>query len=361
MKIIRCLFLLVALLALARYTFGRPPGYESYIESYAKAKNFSGTVLIQKGGRTVYAKSFGWANRQHKVPNDIDTKYKVASITKAFTAVLILRLYERGRIDLNKTIRTYLPDYAGEAGDKVTIHQLLNHTSGMANIDRNLISAESAVRNGIPHYQTPLTTDELLAKYCSERLVNEPGKAFDYNNADYIVLGKIIERVHGKTFEQVLGEEILHPLGMRDSGMLYQHEVLDGLADTYFFRDDLKRLANDLPVYIENWYAAGAMYSTARDLLKFSDTLFGARLLKAETVALMLRPGLDDYGYGVWVYEVEINHKRRVVVKRPGRIMGAQSMLFRLLNDGVTIIILGNTDAVSLDDFAAEVGKRVVD
>lgn len=361
MKIIRCLFLLAALLAPARYTFGRPPGYESYIESYARAKDFSGTILIQKGGRIVYTKSFGWANRQHKVPNNNDTRYKVASITKAFTAVLILRLYERGRIDLSKTLRTYLPDYTGEAGDKVTIHQLLNHTSGMANIDRNLTSAESAIRSGIPHYQTPLTTDELLAKYCSERLVNEPGKLFDYNNADYIVLGKIIERVHGKTFEQVLGEEILRPLGMRDSGMLYQHEVLAGLADTYFFRSDLKRLANDLPVYIENWYAAGAMYSTAGDLLKFSDALFGARLLKAETLALMLRPGLDDYGYGVWVYVFETNHKRRAVVKRPGRIMGAQSMLFRLLNDGVTIIILSNTDAMSLDDFAAEMSKRVVD
>jgi D-alanyl-D-alanine carboxypeptidase len=360
MKIIRCLFLLAALLAPARYTFGRPPGYESYIESYARAKGFSGTILIQKSGRTVYAKSFGWANRQHKVPNKIDTRYKVASITKAFTAVLILRLYERGRIDLNKTIRTYLPDYAGEAGDKVTIHQLLNHTSGMANIDRNLTGAESAIRNGIPHYQTPLTTDELLAKYCSERLVNEPGKVFDYNNADYIALGKIIERVHGKPYEQVLGESILQPLAMRDTGMLYQHDVLDGLADTYFFRDDLKRLANDLPVYIENWYAAGAMYSTARDLLKFSDALFGAKLLKAETLALMFKPGLDDYGYGVWVYETTINHRKRVVVKRPGRIMGAQSMLFHLLNDKVTVIILSNTDAVSLDEFAAEVSKRAV-
>ncbi|MBV9925742.1 MAG: beta-lactamase family protein [Acidobacteria bacterium] len=361
MKITTCLFLLAALLAPAQHTFGRPPVYAGYVESYAKARGFSGTVLIQKGGRTVYAKSFGWANRQHKVPNNIDTKYRIASITKAFTAVLILRLYERGMIDLNKTIRTYLPDYTGEAGDKVTIRQLLNHTSGMANIDRNLTSAESAIRNGIPHYQTPLTTDELLARYCSERLVNEPGKVFDYNNADYIVLGKIIERVRGETFGQVLGEEILRPLGMRDSGMLYQHDVLEGLADTYFFRDDVKRLSNDLPVYIENWYAAGAMYSTARDLLKFSDALFDARLLRAETLALMLRPGLDDYGYGVWVYAAEINHRRRWIVKRPGRIMGAQSMLFHLLDGGVTVIILGNTDAVSLDDFAAEVGKRAAD
>jgi D-alanyl-D-alanine carboxypeptidase len=360
MRVIRYLFLLIALSALAPYSFGRPPGDDDYIDSYAKAKVFSGTVLIQKNGQVVYARSFGLASRQHKVPNQIETKYKIASITKAFTAVLILRLYEQGKIDLSKTIKTYLPNYTGEAGDKVTIHQLLNHTAGMANIDRKLTSVESAIRNGIPHYQTPLTTDELLARYCSEPLVNDPGKVFDYNNADYIILGKIIERVHGKPYEQVLKESILQPLAMRDSGMLHQHDVLDGLADTYFFRDDLKRLANDLPVYVENWYAAGAMYSTARDLLKFSDALFGAELLKAETLALMFKPGLDDYGYGVWVYETTINRRKHVVVKRPGRIMGAQSMLFHLLNDKVTVIILSNTDAVSLDEFAAEVSKRAV-
>lgn len=111
-----------------------------------------------------------------------------------------------------------MPNYTGEGADKVTVHQLLNHTSGMANIDRNLTSAESAIKKGIPHYQTPLTTDDLLAKYCSEKLVNQPGRAFDYNNADYIILGKIIERIHGKTYEQVLKENISQPLAMRDSG-----------------------------------------------------------------------------------------------------------------------------------------------
>lgn len=253
-----------------------------------------------------------------------------------------------------------MPDYAGEGADKVTVHHLLNHTAGMANIDRNLTSVESAVKNGMPHYQTPLTTDELLAKYCSEKLVNEPGKVFDYNNADYIILGKIIERIYGKTYEQVLKENILQPLVMRDSGVLYQSNVLDNLADTYFFRDDLQRLANDLPVYIENWYAAGAMYSTARDILKFSNALFGSKLLKPKTLALMLKPGLDDYGHGVWVYETKINNKEQTVVKRPGRIMGAQAMLFHLLEANTTVIILTNTGTTSLDGFAAEIAQRVV-
>jgi D-alanyl-D-alanine carboxypeptidase len=289
------------------------------------------------------------------------TKYKVASITKALTAVLILRLYEQGNLDLDETIKTYLPDYAGEAGMRATIHQLLNHTAAMANIDRNLTSAEAAIKNGIPHLQTPLTSEELLRKYASDKLVGEPGKVFDYNNADYIVLGKIIERVTGKTYEQVLRENILQPIGMSDSGMLYQHSVLENLADTYFYRDDLKRTANDLPVYIENWYAAGAMYSTAGDVLKFSNALFGLKLLKRKTLDLMLKPGLDEYGYGVWIYrDYEINGKNYTVVKRPGRIIGAQSMLFHIREADAMIIILSNTDAVSLDEFVAEIGRRLV-
>ena len=339
--------------------FGQTSGYVNFIDSYAKAHRFSGTIMIQDKRKIGYARSFGYANRQFKVPNTIQTKYKIASITKAFTAALILRLHEQGRISVDQTIKTYLPNYAGPAGDKVTIKQLLNHTSGMANADRKLTSIESAIKNGLHQYQTPLTTDQLLTIYCSDVLVNQPGQVFDYNNADYIILGKIIERAYGERYDQVLKKEILQPLGLHDSGMLYQHDVIDNLADTYFFRADLKRLANDLPVYIENWFAAGGMYSTATDILKFSNALFGLKIIGRDALSQMFTAGLDEYGYGVWVYATTIKGKKRAVVKRPGRIMGAQSMLFHLRNENVTIILLSNTDSTDLDQFAAEIAKRV--
>jgi D-alanyl-D-alanine carboxypeptidase len=352
--------LLAAIIVLAAGPlFGQARRYSRFIDDYAQAHGFSGTIMIEHKGRITYARSFGYANRQFKAANTIRTKYKIASITKAFTAALILRLHEQGKISLNQTIKTYLPNYTGPAGDKVTIKQLLNHTSGMANIDRRLTSAASAIRNGLPHYQTPLTTDQLLVMYCSENLMTEPGRIFDYNNADYIVLGKIIERVSGEPYEQALKKEILQPLGLNDSAMLYQYDVIDNLADTYFFREDLKRLANDLPVYIENWYAAGAMYSTAADVLKFSNALFGLKIIGRKALTEMVTPGLDDYGYGVWVYDSSINGKKRTVVKRPGRIMGAQSMLFHLLKEKITIVLLSNTDSTDLDSFAAEIAKRV--
>jgi D-alanyl-D-alanine carboxypeptidase len=189
----------------------------------------------------------------------------------------------------------------------------------------------------------------------------EPGKEFDYNNADYIILGKIIERISGKSFEDNLHEKILKPLNMRNSGMLSQCNIVDNLADTYFFREDLKTIVNDLPVYIENWYAAGAMYSTAADILTFSNALFGKKLLKQETLNRMFTSGPGEYGYGVWVYkDYEINHKMFTIIKRPGSIMGAQAMLFHILEDGTTIIILSNTGTTSLDDFAAEIAGQII-
>jgi CubicO group peptidase (beta-lactamase class C family) len=177
----------------------------------------------------------------------------------------------------------------------VTIHQLLNHTSGLDNIDK-VKSAKDAVSNGMPLYQSPITSEQLFAKCCSGPLVNAPGKVFDYNNADYIVLGKLIEQPYGKPYDQVLNERIVYPLGLTSTGMMTQYAIIDNLADTYFLREDLKALANDLPVYPENWYAAGSMYSTPDDLLKFANALFGLRLLNKATLDLMIKPGLDDYG-----------------------------------------------------------------
>lgn len=356
----RKLFSLLILSVLAGKLFGQSPKVDEFIDSYVKEHNFNGTILIQNNSKITYQKSFGLANIPFKVPNKIDTKYKVASITKAFTSVLILQLYEEGKIELGKTINTYLPDYTGNGGNIVTISNLLNMTSGLYNMDEGS-SLDSVLKNGVPQYQKPYTSDEMLAKYCSGNLVKEPGKEFDYNNADFIILGKIIERISGKSLERNLKEKILQPLQMENSGLLSQQCIIENLADTYFFRDDLNRLVNDLPVYIENWYAAGAMYSTAGDILKFSDALFGQKLLKQETLNKMFTPGLDEYGYGLWVHkDYEINHKMFTIIKRPGSTMGAQTMLFHILENGLTIIILSNTGTTSLDDFVAEIPKRII-
>nr|WP_294876774.1 serine hydrolase domain-containing protein [uncultured Pedobacter sp.] len=335
---------------------------EAFIDAYTKKNNFNGTILITKKSHAVYKKSFGLSDFSLNVSNKPDTRYKVASITKAFTSVLILQLVEQGNIDLEKPIITYLPEYKGDGGNKVTIRQLLNMTSGMRNMDENGSSLEGVLKNGLPQYQLPNTSDQMLEKFCSMELVKEPGKEFDYNNADFIILGKIIEKLSGKSFRKVLKEKILTPLSMTNSGMMAQDTIVSGLANTYFYRDDIKKLVPDLPAYIENWYASGAMYSTVDDILMFSNALFGGKLLKPETLKQMFGSGLGEYGLGVWVYlDYKINNKLYTIIKRPGSIMGAQAMLFHIMEDDSTIIILSNTGTVNMDDFAAKLADKIME
>jgi len=352
-----------ALILALLITVGAPAGAaqpDAFIAGYAKQHDFNGSILISKQGKRAFAASYGLANIPFQVPNRAQTKYKIASITKLFTAVLILQLREQGKIDLDRPIKTYLPGYAGQGGEKVSIHQLLNHTSGLPNFDK-VGDAATALRDGLPAYQTPYTPDQLVAKFCSGDLVNAPGTVFDYNNGDYVILGKIIEQLYGAPYERVLAQRILEPLRMKDSGMLHQSDLVAGLADTYFYRDDLKALSPDLPVYPENWYAAGALYSTTDDLMRFADALFGLKLIDQASLDLLTKPGLDDYGYGVWSYETTMNGKKHRVVKRPGRIMGAQAQLFHVFEPDVTIVLLANTGTTDLDEFVAQIAKHTVD
>jgi CubicO group peptidase (beta-lactamase class C family) len=335
-----------------------PAAMEQFIADHAKQHDFHGTIAVARHGKRTYARSFGLANLAFQVPNTVETRYKIASITKLFTAALILQLRDRGDLDLQRPIKSYLPGYAGPAGDRVTVHQLLNHTSGLDNFDK-VRSAAEAIRDGLPAYQAPWTTDQLVARFCSGPLVHPPGSTFDYNNADYVLLGKIIEQRTGKPYEQVLHEQILAPLHLVGTGVVHHRDVIPALADTYFVGDD-KRLMRDLPVYPENWYAAGAMYSTADDLLAFASALFSGKLVSAASLALLIKPGLDDYGYGAWTYDTTIAGKRYHVVKRPGSIMGAQGQLYHVMAPDLTIVILSNVGNTDLDDFVAQIGKRAV-
>lgn len=339
---------------------GRAATLEAKIAGYAAEHGFSGVVLARHDGEVVYHRSFGLADRAFDVPATTQTRFAIASITKAFTAVLILQLHEQGKLDLQAPIGDYLPDYAGEGAVKVTVHQLLNHTSGIRNSD-TVGSYEEAVRNGMPQYQLPHTSDDLVAKYASGPLVHAPGTAFDYNNADYLIQGKIVERLTGRTFEQTLEERILAPLAMADAGMLHQKDVLPRLARTYLKIGADEPLIHDLPVYMENWYAAGGMYSTTADLLKFADALYGSTLLKRESLKRMLEPGLDEYGYGLWVRDIEVHGKTHSVAQRPGRIMGANTILLHVLDGGPTVVILGNTSATDIDAFAYMIARTLLD
>lgn len=352
------LFATLILIITSFYASAQQHTINSIVENYVLKHNFNGTVLVQKNSEVLYHESFGLANREFAVSLTNQTKYKICSITKTFTAVLILQLYEQGKIDLNAKISAYLPDYAGEGASRISIHQLLNHISGLANTD-TVKSIENALKYGVGLYNKPYTSDELVKKFCSGPLVNEPGKKFDYNNGDYMILGKILERIYNKSYEKILTDEILVPLRMHHSGLLSQDKLVDSLSNTYFLRTDLNKVVPDLPVYNQDWYSAGAMYANSSDLLRFFNALFNSKLIKKETLELMLQPGLDDYANSFWIRDYKGTNIKYKRAERYGSILGANAVVFNYLNENITVIILSNTNLTNLGDFALNIGKSI--
>src|SRR4026209_1556284 len=177
----------------------------------SKYQTFNGAVLVAENGKVIYRKGLGLANMEWNIPNTPETRFRLGSITKQFTATLILQLVEQGKIKLDGKLSDYLPDYRKDVGEKVTIHQLLNHTSGIPSY------------TGLPGFfnevsRNPYKVDEFVKQYASKDLEFEPGSKFSYNNSGYLLLGAIIEKVTGKPYEQVLKEKIFEPLGMKNSG-----------------------------------------------------------------------------------------------------------------------------------------------
>jgi len=257
---------------------------------------------------------------------------------------LILQLYEAGKIDLKQPIKTYLKDYKGEGAETVTIHHLLTHTSGIKNCEE--------IGPDVEIYRMPNTIDNIVAKYCSGELTFQPGTRFSYNNAEYMILGKIIEVIYNKSYEQVLAEKLLQPMDMENSGMINHSKIIKNLAYAYLFDKNTQEYINNPPFNIENYYASGAMYSTTNDLLKFSNGLYQGRILNDNSVKLLLQttPVTENYGYGLWIYHIKIKNKELKAAYRPGGCMGTNTLLNCYLDEGLTIVILANTNKISNQD-----------
>ncbi|MFP2996045.1 serine hydrolase [Spongiivirga sp. MCCC 1A20706] len=333
----------------------------SKIDTVAKKYDFNGVVLVKKRDDIVYHKNFGVTNREQGIPMTNETPFPIMSITKLFTSTIILQLMEEGKIDLNHTIAKYLPDYKGSAANLVTIHQLLNHTSGIQSSE-NIKSKE----NGIPNiYLNKYSTDELMDKYCSGPLVYKPGTKFYYDNQDYIILGKIIEHLEDDSYENVLNRRLLEPLGMNNSGLITNSNYVEkSFPKGYSWDKKAKVLNEDKQVFIQNYFSGGGMYATARDLLKFSDALFLEKtLLSKSSMELLLQtyPEGNQYGYGLWSRFYERGKYIIKVAHRPGRNMGINTIFNYVLDHDVSIIIFSNTDKVSVDGLTDFIQKQLLE
>jgi CubicO group peptidase (beta-lactamase class C family) len=332
-------------------SFGQANNLETTINEYAKNNNFNGTILVEKANKTVFLQSFGFANRPFDSKNTNETKYKIASITKTFTAVLILQLLEQGKLELDKPIKTYLPNYKGEGADKITIHNLLTHSSGIENCEKS----------GTDIYELPLTSDSIITKYCSGKLENPVGSQFSYNNGDYMILGKTIEAIYKKTYQTVLKAQILTPFKLKNTDLIAQPTIVRDLADTYIWNDSTKIFEHDAPFYLENFGASGGLYSTVSDLALFANALFNKKILKENTLNLMLTayPKFWNTAYSIWVTEQEFNGKKYKTVDRYGSIQGANTMMSHFLNENTSIIIFSNTNATDLGKFKNDIANTL--
>ncbi|MDW3193675.1 MAG: SUMF1/EgtB/PvdO family nonheme iron enzyme [Cytophagales bacterium] len=326
------------------------------IETFAKEKNFSGVIRVTHKNRTLYHGSFGWADVENMIHHQDQTPFAIASISKLFTAIIILQLAEERKLYLNKTIGQYLPEYLGPARDSVYIHQLLNHTSGIKRPET--IFPE---KNDIPlMFLDSLSSDDLFTKYCQGSLEVKPGTLFNYSNGDYIILGKIIEQIEDEAYEKVLARRILDPLGLSNTGLITYSTSSKRFPQGYTWKEETQDLKRDRNIQIANYFTGGAMYSNAADLATFSDALFRKNaLLNDQSMDQLLRtyPETRSYGYGLWVRYQQ--HDRTVikVTERYGRIWGVNTLLSHVLDFDINIVVLANTNRVnpaSVQNFVLE-------
>jgi CubicO group peptidase (beta-lactamase class C family) len=331
-------------LALAASAPGKtafPEKLDSLMRAYEKTQFFLGVLLVAKDDVVLYQKAFGPADREHKTANLPDTRFNIASMGKTFTAVLIMQLVEEGKLDLNNPIGTYLPEYHIPNADKITIHHLLTHTSGLTNYMEHPKYKERRAGLRTLDDVMALVTDMLLA-------FETPGKEFSYSNSGFIVLGRIIEKVTGKPYVSYAREKLWAPLGMKGTSIDYP-PALDPPSEAvpyYVFspRSYVNGMSDENPAFSD-----GGAFSCAPDLVAFARALLSGKLLKPEMRSRMLTPYFPvdpqtKYGYGWFIYE---NQQGKRLVGHSGGGHGYSSDLKISLDDGYVIVLLANVRIAS--------------
>ncbi|MDC7999608.1 serine hydrolase [Aequorivita todarodis] len=325
---------------------------DELLNKYNEYGQFNGSVLVADHGQVIYKKGFGMANMEWDIPNAPDTKHRLGSITKQFTALLIMQLVAEGKLDLQAPISKYLPDYSKVNGDKITIHQLLNHTSGTPNYTSFPNFFKVLSRN-------PYTPTEMVKIYADSILDFKPGERFSYSNSGYITLGAIIEKVTGKTYEEVLQEKIFTPLKMKNSGYDHHNTILKKRAAGYEMKGS--QFENAPYIDMSTPYAAGSLYSTVEDLFIWDQALYTEKLLPKKYRDMMYEkyvPAFGQYyGYGwsVGYFPVGNTKDSTEIIGHGGGINGFNTLITRMPKEKSTVILLNNTGRAPLADITVAI------
>ena len=318
---------------------------DELVEGHMKTNGFSGAVLLAKDGKPLVAKGYGFANVEWQVPNTTTTKFRIGSITKQFTSMIVMQLREQGKIKLEDSMCLYVSP-CPDTWKPVTIHHLLTHTSG--------IPTYTAIPAWRETNMMPKTTDQIIAFFRGMPLQWTPGERYAYNNSGYFLLGVIIERITGKKYEQALQEMILTPVGLADTGYDWTKTIITKRAAGYTGRG--ATLANAAPLDMQHPYAAGSMYSTVEDLLKWDQALYTTKLLPEAAKQVMWTPFRDNYAYGWNIVPANADmfggHRR---IAHGGGINGFSANFVRLPDPKVTVIVLGNNESASSSTVARDI------
>lgn len=300
---------------------------EQIIQSYVSDHQFMGSVLVAQHGQVLLDKGYGFANIEWQIPNSSTTKFRIASLTKQFTAVAILLLEERGELKVTDLLKQHIPD-APVAWSRISIFHLLNHTSGIPNYTRfpNFAAFTTSAK----------TPEQQIDYFRDKPLEFEPGSNFEYNNSGYVLLGYLIEKLTGQSYETFIFEHIFKPLGMSDSGYDNNAEIISHRASGY--RVGASGLLNAEYLDMSIPYSAGSLYSTTQDLLRWQKAMFGGKILSTESLEKMMKPSLNHYGLGVIISSLE-GHQ---AIMHAGGTSGFNTFMIYSPHDDLTIIVLAN-------------------
>ena len=311
------------------------PGLDNYISKIFKILQNDtmpgAAVLVSQNGDIIYQKGFGYADIEKKIPVTPDTKFKIGSVSKQFTAVAILKLQEEGRINTGDKLSKYIPDFP--RGNEVTIYQLLTHTSGIHDY------------NSTPNLDMtkPVTPQALLDIIKKLPYDFNPGERYLYNNSGYFILGYIVAQLSGKTLSEYLNDTFFKPLGMKNSGIYETNIVLNCEAQGYSMNGEKIKKADFQEM---SWASGvGSIYSTTKDLYKWNEAIFNGKVLsdatlKAAFTQAVLNSGAKvDYGFGWFL----ITNRGFKFIQHSGGVSGFSAYLERQPENKLTVCVLLNS------------------
>lgn len=310
------------------------------------------SVGIARGGTVLLERGYGLADAEFDVPADAATMFRIGSVTKQFTAALVMRAVERGELALADPLSRFVPDF--DTGEHVvTVRQLLNHTSGI----------KSYTDLG-PEWQAKwpleLSDAELLGLVAGKPFDFAPGTDWHYNNTGYYLLGMVLAKVHGKPYAQVVVDELSRPLGLTRTRYDSNQELIKNRAQGYSFRRGV--LANDEVLGMSQPGAAGGLLSTGGDLVRWSMALGGGKVVQPESLALMCTPTVlpdgKDTGYGFGLMIGEFAGRR--CIRHGGGIHGFNSMLLWLPDDDLHVAVVSNGERVPSNRVADDIVYEVL-